>query len=98
MPYIYKPKKKRRPDNNKQLAQKYIYNTTTWKALRIQKLQETPLCEECTKNDRVTLAIEVHHIIAFSTGVNIEQMKYIGFDYNNLMSLCQSCHKKIHKK
>lgn len=99
MAYINKPKKTRTNNNiNKNLAQKHVYNTPTWKSLRITKLQNNPLCEECLKNEKITAAVEVHHIQAFMTGMNIQQIQWLGFDYSNLMSLCEQCHSDIHSK
>ena len=91
----HKPKKNNR---EKELAQKLVYNTPTWKALRLNKLQIQPLCEECIKNNKITLAVEVHHIQKFMSGMNVSQIKWLGFDINNLMSLCIECHQCKHKK
>jgi len=101
MAYINKPKKQTSTVNtnkNKAIAQKHVYNTPRWKTLRIYKLQNNPLCEECLINDKVEPAVEVHHITPFMNGNNIEQIKYLGFDYNNLQSLCEKCHSDIHSK
>lgn len=84
---------------NKKVAQKFIYNTKGWKTLRIFKLQNDPLCEECKKNNKIVLAVQVHHIIPFMSvwnGSNISDIKELGFDINNLMSVCDECHKKFH--
>ena len=53
-----------------------------------------PICERCNK----ALAIDVHHKIEISSGINEEEYKHIGFDTNNLMALCKDCHKEIHNK
>ncbi len=42
----------------------------------------------CYKEGRMTLMEEVHHIIPVSKGGT--------HDRSNLMSLCKSCHNKIH--
>lgn len=84
---------------NKKVAQKFIYNTKGWKTLRIFKLQNDPLCEECKKNNKIVLAVQVHHIIPFMSvwnGSNISDIKELGLDINNLMSVCEECHKKFH--
>lgn len=87
------PKKVNR---DKEMAQKHVYGTTRWRALRILKLQNNPLCEECLKNDRITPSVEVHHVQRFMSGSSIEQIKFLGFDYSNLLSLCESCHQNKH--
>jgi len=69
-----------------------VYNTDTWRKLRINYLMVHPICEQC-KN---ALAIDVHHKTEISTGRNEQEMKQIGFNPDNLMSLCKECHKTIH--
>lgn len=55
-----------------------------WTKLRLIVLQREPLCRECMKNNIVTQATEVDHIIAKRNG---------GKDsFDNLQSLCKSCH------
>ena len=49
---------------------------------------EHPLCEMCLKEGRLTPVQEVHHILPVSKGGTHAR--------DNLMSLCQSCHTKIH--
>ena len=73
---------------------KTIYNTSRWKKLRLNYLIFHPVCEACKK----ALAVEVHHINEISNaGGNVEDMKRIGFDENNLMAVCPACHKEKHK-
>lgn len=74
-----------------------IYNSRIWRNLRISYLMENPLCEECLKNNKVVGAIDVHHKIPISRGKNLEEKRIIGYDYNNLKSLCKDCHKLQHK-
>lgn len=98
MAQIFKPPKKKRIYNKHyvHVTHKY-YNSNTWRKLRHAYLVEHPLCEECIKSGKVTPAEEVHHIKPISTGKTDLEMMSIAYDSNNLMSLCQSCHKKIHK-
>ena len=97
MPTIYKPPKKvRRINNNKKDKQKYVYNTLRWVNLRIEKLKNNPLCEVCKSKNKITLATQVHHIIFLSTGSTREELETIGFDYENLKSVCKECHEEIH--
>ena len=49
-----------------------------------------PLCEMCLKEGRLTPVEEVHHILPISQGGDHRQ--------SNLMSLCQSCHTKLHRE
>lgn len=59
-----------------------------WKRIRDRYAAEHPLCEQCLKEGRITPVEEVHHILPISQGGT--------HDRSNLMSLCQSCHTKIH--
>ena len=59
-----------------------------WKRIRDKYAREHPYCEKCFKEGRLTPVEEVHHIVPVSKGGRHTQ--------DNLMSLCQSCHNKIH--
>jgi 5-methylcytosine-specific restriction protein A len=59
-----------------------------WRALRRLKLDADPMCVACERNGIVTPANEVDHIVPVST--NPDGM----FDYDNLQSLCKSCHSR----
>lgn len=85
------PEYKSKADN---IIHSTIYNTNTWKKLRINYLMLHPVCEKCNNS----LAIEVHHKTEISTGKNKIEMQQLGFDSTNLMALCPDCHKKIHNK
>lgn len=89
-----------------------IYNSREWKELRIQKLRANPLCEQCQKDGEaagipggyIRSATCVHHIVPIETAKTKDEMKRLAFCQNlpnpldGLMSLCQSCHAKIHKE
>ena len=49
-----------------------------------------PLCEQCKEQGRYVLATLVHHIQPISEGGT--------HDESNLMSLCVSCHERIHQR
>ena len=59
-----------------------------WKRIRDRYAAAHPLFEQCLKEGRLTPVEEVHHILPISQGGT--------HDASNLMSLCQSCHTKIH--
>ena len=59
-----------------------------WQACRAAYLAEHPLCEECERQGRVTLAEEVHHVEGF-VGLDDERR----LDGNNLEALCKRCHR-----
>ena len=89
-----KPKKENYSNKNENEIFKTIYNTNTWRTLRLNYLIYNPICEKCNN----VLATEVHHKQEISTATNKEEMKRIGFDEKNLMAVCNSCHKEIHNK
>lgn len=91
MPKITLLKDLKKPKSDRKKEAQTIYNTQRWRNLRNSHLMKSPLCEVCGKE----LATQVHHIDAF--------MKYTGdkrlekaYDYNNLMSICDACHHKLH--
>ena len=59
-----------------------------WRRVRQRYVSAHPLCERCLKEGRMTPVDEVHHIIPVSQGGTNDE--------SNLMSLCKSCHNKIH--
>jgi len=64
-----------------------FYQSKAWRSLRNYKIQMNPLCEHCLKLDILTPAREIDHIVAIKDGG--EKLAY-----NNLSSLCRSCHAK----
>ena len=63
---------------------------STWKRIRDRHLAGHPLCEMCKEQGRYVLASLVHHIRPISDGGTHEE--------SNLMSLCVSCHERIHQR
>lgn len=59
-----------------------------WKRIRDRYAAAHPLCERCLKEGRYSPVEEVHHILPISQGGDHRE--------SNLMSLCQSCHTKMH--
>ena len=62
----------------------------SWKKIRDRHLAGHPLCEMCKEQGRYVLATLVHHILPISEGGT--------HDESNLMSLCVSCHERIHRR
>lgn len=67
---------------------KKLYNTSRWQALRKVVLNKQPLCVECMKAKRITLATVVDHIKPHKGN---EELFY---DKANLQPLCKSCHDR----
>jgi 5-methylcytosine-specific restriction protein A len=59
-----------------------------WKRIRDRYVKAHPLCERCLAEGRMTPVEEVHHILSVNRGGTNEDV--------NLMSVCKSCHNKIH--
>ena len=72
-----------------------LYNSVGWKKLRLRKLQDNPLCEQCQIEDKITLASEVHHVNKFMKERNEENRIYMFYLYDNLMSVCPDCHVQL---
>ena len=74
-----------------------MINSNKWKLLRTRKMQSSPICEVCEANGLSTLATEVHHKIPVESVSHELGMKQLMFSYDNLQSLCHSCHSEIHR-
>ncbi len=70
---------------------RHIYNSKHWKTLRKEYLQSFPLCECCGAE-----ATQVHHKKRFSSGKSHKEIEKLAYDWNNLMSVCNRCHKNAH--
>lgn len=75
-----------------------FYNNLSWKRLRNYYYTRHPICEECIKHGKVNPTEEIHHKIPFLIGNTEEERWRLFLDENNLMSLCSSCHDKLHLK
>ncbi len=71
----------RRPETKKKYGR-------AWKRIRDSYVKTHPFCEKCFEQGIITPVAEVHHIVPVSKGGTHER--------SNLMSLCRSCHNKIH--
>ena len=61
-----------------------------WQKIRDQYLAAHPLCEKCAVGGRFVKAALVHHVKPIADGGTN--------DAENLMSLCVSCHEKMHRR
>ncbi len=74
-------KQVRSKDHNKKYGRE-------WRRIRNQYATAHPLCEECLKQGRLTPMEEVHHKLPVNRGGTN--------DWDNLESVCHSCHEKLH--
>ena len=63
---------------------------SVWRRIRDRHLAREPLCEMCREHGHFVAATLVHHIKPLGDGGTHEE--------SNLMSLCISCHEKIHQR
>ena len=75
-----------------------IYNSREWRELRILKLRANPLCEVCEQEGLVTSAHAVHHRHPIEDSTSKAEMRKWAFMWENLVSVCDACHAKIHKE
>ena len=84
---------------HKQNRQK-LYSNPQWKNLRKIYRQTHPLCEECLEHDIINAErIQIHHILSpFEPNISeMEQYRRL-LDWNNLRSLCATCHANLHNE
>lgn len=75
---------------------KRLIHTARWQQLRRDKLSDSPLCERCEAEGRVTAAVEVHHVIPVEHALTKQEKARLMYDYHNLRALCHECHVKEH--
>ena len=76
-------KYQRDPDHKRKYGKK-------WQKVRAHYVQSHPFCELCLLERKMVPVEQVHHKIPLAEGGT--------HDPDNLISLCQSCHSKIHAK
>lgn len=59
-----------------------------WKRIRDGYVKVHPFCEKCFEEGRLVKVEEVHHKVPLAEGGT--------HDTDNLISLCHSCHARIH--
>lgn len=69
-----------------------FYASIPWLKVRLCKLQQDPLCEPCKEKGLLVAAMVVHH------KVELRDDWSVALDMDNLMSMCSSCHSRLHAK
>lgn len=92
---LTKTKKRTYTSPQRELRAKY-YSSAMWRELRIAKLNNNPLCEVCESNNIITPANQVHHITSPFQFADCELIGAYFFDYQNLQSICATCHGREH--
>ena len=73
------------------------YHNKQWKLLREWQITNYPLCHCCALEGISRAAEHIHHRIPFAWFDNEEDRIKALTDETNLISVCRSCHEKIHK-
>jgi 5-methylcytosine-specific restriction protein A len=68
-----------------------IYNTQRWVNLRKFILMNNPVCQRCNAR----MSEHVHHIDSFMNYSGHERIA-VAYNSDNLMALCEACHKEMH--
>lgn len=75
----------------KLIKELFNYKSKKWKRKRLCILRRDGyLCVECKKYGRRREAVTVHHIL------HADEYPELAYDDNNLESLCNACHNKMH--
>lgn len=77
---VYNKRRRENPDTSDK-----FYSSTRWREVRAAQLRADPLCAMCRSAGKLTPATVVDHIKPIKQGGE-------RFDYDNLQSLCWSCH------
>lgn len=96
IPTLPKNRQSRIPRSDKRKIREKIYSSKDWKQLRQLQLMKEPLCRCCTLLNRVTAGECVHHIKTYINANSKAEMYSIGFDSNNLVTLCNKHHSMLH--
>jgi 5-methylcytosine-specific restriction enzyme A len=84
---------KHRPQRGRELYERRpesdaFYRTARWRRLRSMVLSHNPLCAMCEAEGRMTLAVDVDHVLPRSVRPDLE------WSMDNCQPLCRSCHSR----
>ena len=74
-----------------------LLSHSRWRELRQRYLASHPLCEECERAGKTTIATCVHHIRPVESQGTPALMMQAAYDWHNLEALCEACHEARHK-
>lgn len=79
---------KRYDENKRDSGLRKFYASAEWKKLRQLKLQQSPMCEICYSQGKISKANIVDHVRP------IKEYPDGKLDISNLQSVCMSCHSR----
>ena len=72
--------------------------TNRWKETSKAYRAENPICQRCQSLGMVDIGstrnLEVHHIRGLETALSEVELWEICFDWNNLLTVCNPCHRR----
>ena len=75
----------------KEKTNEFNYRSAKWKQKRARILRrDAYMCQRCRRYGKITAATIVHHI------KHAEEYPELAYDDENLISLCDACHNKVH--
>jgi len=86
----YQTQKKERDKLYQQANRDNFYTSQAWIRLKKAYRTDNPLCELCQLKGQVSATEHVHHKIERTVRPDLE------LQWNNLQSLCASCHSRTH--
>ena len=91
-----KPYKKERTTGQRRDELSAAYNL--YRHVRKVYLAAHPLCEKCLEQGIIRKSEEVHHKRHLLSSKNLQEMKVLAVDMENLEALCRECHMAEHHK
>lgn len=91
-----KPYKKERTTGQRRDELSQAYNL--YRHVRKVYLAAHPLCEKCLEQGIIRKSEEVHHKRHLLSSKNLQEMKVLATDWENLEALCKECHMAEHHK
>lgn len=69
----------------------FSYDSPKWKHLRgVALRRDHYICQICKRYGKQVQATEVHHV------AHVDAAPELAYELSNLISLCHSCHNKMH--
>jgi len=93
-PETHKPHAVRQLKSNQSGQYNYLYHTPTWRRIRKAQLAREPMCRDCKKGGKITVATVCDHIVPHRGNIKL-------FFKGPFQSLCEHCHnrnKQIYEK
>ena len=81
------PEHTKRPPQPRSERDRFL-DTKAWRRMSTWKLNETPWCEDCKEDGKITPAADVDHVLPRHSH------PHLSLEGSNLRSLCKRCHAR----